>query len=164
MVWAQIMPFVALQFFEGDMKETITIMLLCCFTLWLLLNFFFFCTINLSYLNTFFGTTTGPQYACELFLTSSEDNIKFKTAFRKRLQSTKSIEADVKEWVANNIDRWKVDKPDWLKIEFIPNDTLPQAVLEAEGGAAKRRRSSVSLREMVGLEEIKVTKVHPQQE
>jgi len=48
---------------------------------------------------------------------------------------------------------------------LIPDDFLPQAALEAEGGTNRtRRRSSVSLREMVGLEEIKDTKVHPQEE
>jgi len=60
-----------------------------------------------------------------------------------------------------------VDDPDWYPnwIDLIPDDFLPQAVLEAEGGTnRKRRRSSVSLREIVGLEEIKDTKVHPQQQ
>jgi len=58
-----------------------------------------------------------------------------------------------------------VDNPDWFKIELIPDEFLPQAVLEAEGGTnRKRRRSSVSLREMVGLEERKEIKVHPQQQ
>ena len=60
----------------------------------------------------------------------------------------------MKEWVANNIDRWKVDNPDWFKIELIPDEFLPQVVLVAEGGLGrKRRRSSISLREIVGLEE-----------
>jgi len=78
---------------------------------------------------------------------------------------TKSIEAEVKEWVAHNIDRWKEENPEWFKIDLIPDEFLPQAVLEAEGGAnRKRRRSSVSLREIVGFEERKVTKDHPQQE
>ena len=96
---------------------------------------------------------------------SSEDNIKFKVAFKKRLQFTKSIEAEVKEWVASNIDRWKVDNPDWFKIDLIPDEILPQAALEAEGGTnRKRRRSSVSLREIAGLEERKDSKVHPQGE
>jgi len=38
---------------------------------------------------------------------------------------------------------------------------LPKDVFRAEGGA-KRRRSSVSLREMVGLREASVGRVHPQ--
>jgi len=94
---------------------------------------------------------------------SSEDSVKFKTAFKKNLRFTKSIEAEVKEWVANNIDRLNEEKPDWFAIEYIPDEFLPQAVLEAEGGThRKSRRSSVSLREIAGLEERKDTKVHPQ--
>jgi len=43
-----------------------------------------------------------------------------------------------------------VEKPDWFKIEMIADDFLPRDVLEAEGGA-KKRKSSVSLREIVGV-------------
>jgi len=109
MVWAQIMPFIALQFFEGSNKDALSIILACSATVWLVLNIVFFRTINLSYLNTFFGTMTGPQYACELFLMAGfEENIKFKTAFKKNLTFTKSITKEVKEWVANNMTdgRW----------------------------------------------------------
>jgi len=156
------MPFVTLQFYEGSNKDALTTILVCSATLWLILNIFFFRTINKSYFNTFFETMTGLQYTCEVFLKSKEDATKFEFAFETRLQYTKSIEAEVKEWVANNIDRWKVDNPNWFKIELIPDDVLPQAVLEVEGGTnRKRRRSSVSLREMVGLEERKDIKVHP---
>ena len=165
MVWAQITPFVALLFFEGDKKEKITIILACSATLWLLLNIIFFRTINKSYYNTFFGTMKAPQYTCEVFLNSNDDAKKFDFTFETRLQYTNSIEAEVKEWVANNIDQWKVDNPDWFKIELIPDEFLPQAVIEAEGGTnRKRRRNSISLREIVGLEERKDTKVHPQEE
>ena len=71
----------------------------------------------------------------------------------------------MKEWVANNIDYWKEDNPSWFNIEFIPDEFFPKAVIEAEGGASrKRRRSSVSLREIVGLEErtADIRRVHPQ--
>jgi len=57
----------------------------------------FFCTIDLSYLNTFFGTQTAPQYTCEVFLTSAEDATKFDFTFETRLQFTKSINKEVKE-------------------------------------------------------------------
>jgi len=58
MVWAQAFPFVALQLYEGDDKDSITIFLIGSFSLWLALNVAFFCTIDLNYLNTFFGTFT----------------------------------------------------------------------------------------------------------
>jgi len=162
MVWAQIMPFVALHFYEGSNKDALSTILACSATVWLILNFVFFCTIDLDYLNTFFGTMTGPQYTCGVFLASKDDATKFDFAFETRLQYTKSIEAEVKEWVANNIDQWRADKPDWFKLDLIPDEFLPQAVFEAEGAVnRKRRRSSISLREIVGLEEKKV-RVHPE--
>ena len=156
MIWAQAFPFVALQFYEeGDTisKDTITLILMGCFSSWLLLSLMFFGTINLNYLGTFFGTKTAPQYTCELFRTSEEDSAKFRAAFENRSSYTTSIRKEVKEWVKNNIDRWKLEAPSWFKIEMIPDDLLPASVVEVEGGA-NRRRSSVGLRELVGSETI----------
>ena len=59
LVWAQVSPFVALQFYEGsneEEKDALTLFLVGSLGLWLLLNVMFFCTINLKYLNTFIGT------------------------------------------------------------------------------------------------------------
>ena len=47
----------------------------------------------------------------------------------------KAIQAEVKEWVSNNKEQWKNDKPDWFVIEKIPDEYLPKEVFEAEGGA-----------------------------
>ena len=55
----------------------------------------------------------------------------------------------------------KREKPDWFNIEKIPDEFLPKDLFEAEGGA-NRRRSSVSLREIVGLKEVSLGRVHPQ--
>jgi len=66
------------------------------------------------------------------------------------LSYSTSVHGEVKEWVGANIARRKVKKPDWIIIEMIPDDVLPRDVLEAEGGAM-RRRSSYRLREIVGL-------------
>jgi len=161
MIWAQAFPFVALQYFDGDSKDGITVFVAVSFTAWLVSNIIFFCTIDLSYLNTFFGRKTAPQYTCELFFTSQDDFQKFDAIFTNRIQYTKSIHEEVKEWVAENIDQWRRNQPDWFNIEMIPDEYLPKEVFEAEGGA-KRRRSSVSLREMVGLREASVGRLHPQ--
>ena len=56
----------------------------------------------------------------------------------------------MKEWVKNNIDRWKEEAPSWFKIETIPDDFLPTEVFVAEGGV-NRTRSTISLREIVGI-------------
>jgi len=45
------------------------------------------------------------------------------------------MKAEVKEWVSNNKEQWKNDKPDWFVIEKIPDEYLPKEVFEAEGGA-----------------------------
>jgi len=61
------MPFVALQFFDN---VQVTIFLVCSFALWVMLNIVFFCTIDLSYLGTFFGTMTALQYTVMLYNTN----------------------------------------------------------------------------------------------
>jgi len=127
----------------------------------LLSSIIFFCMTDLSYLNTFFGSMTAAQYTCELYLTSKDDFQKFDAIFTNRIQYTKKIHEEVKLWVATNIGQWRMERPDWFKIEMIPDELLPKDVFRAEGGA-KRRRSSVSLREMVGLREASVGRVHPQ--
>jgi len=161
LIWAQAFPFVALQYFDGDSKDIMTGFLVVSFTAWLVSNIIFFCTIDLSYLNTFFGSMTAAQYTCELYITSKDDFQRFDAVFSNRIQYTKSIHGEVKEWVAENIDQWRSDQPNWFNIAMIPDELLPKDVFEAEGGA-KRRRSSVSLREMVGLREGSVGRVHPQ--
>jgi len=162
MIWAQVFPFVALQYFDGKQKDIMTWFSVMSFIAWMVLNIIFFCTIDLSYLNTFFGTKTAPQYTCELFMTSNDDFQKFDAIFDNRIQYTKTIHEKVKEWVAANIDGWRRETPDWFTIEMIPDEFLPKDLFEAEGGA-NRRRSSVSLREMVGLREASVGRVHPQE-
>jgi len=161
MIWAQAFPFVALQYFDGDSKDIMTWFLVMSFTAWLVLNFIFFCTIDMSYLNTFFGTKTAPQYTCERFLNAENDSARWSAAFENRIEYKKAIQEEVREWVSNNIELWKREKPYWFNTELIPDEFLPKYVFEAEGGA-KRRRSSVSLREMVGLRDGSVGRVHPQ--
>ena len=162
MIWAQAFPFVALQYFDSEIKDIMTDFLAFSFSAWMVSNIIFFCTIDLSYLNTFFGTKTAPQYTCELYLTSKEDFQKLDAIFTNRIEYTKSIREEVKEWVAANIDEWRRIEPDWFNIEMIPDEFLPLNVFGTEGGFDRRRRSSVSLREIVGLREASVGRVHPQ--
>jgi len=55
MVWAQIMPFVALLMYrdktENADKHGVTIFLTCSFSMWLLLNVILFCTIDVKYIS-----------------------------------------------------------------------------------------------------------------
>ena len=101
-------------------KDNITIFLVGSFCAWLLLNVFFFATVDLSYLPTFFDKKTAPQYACELFKSSKDDSAKFNAVFTNRLSYTKEVHADVKEWVSQNIDRWENTSKykHWWRISF----------------------------------------------
>jgi len=164
MVWAQAFPFVALQFYEeGDTisKDLITLILIGSFSTWLLLNVAFFCSIDLSYLGTFFGTKTAPQYTCEYFITSKEDFQRWDAVFENRLSYTTSIHKEVRTWVADNVTRWQNEKPPFFKIEMIPDDLLPRAVFEAEGGVRRRRRSSM-FGEIIRIEQRESNQVHPE--
>ena len=141
MIWAQIMPFVALSFYDGGNKEQLETLLLGSFGIWLVLNGLFFCSIEMSYIMTFFGTKTAPQYTVELFRNSEDDISKFDAAFDNRQSYINGIEEEVKEWVRVNIDRWRIENEDWFEVDKIWDEFLPVEVFEAVGGA-KRRRSS----------------------
>ena len=147
-VWAQILPFVALEFFEGDKKEELRSFLTTSCASWFVLNLFFFAHINTSHIHTFFSFKTAPMYTIERFQTNVIDSKKFSAAFENRMSFKKSIHDEIKQWVAANIEDWRRDKPDWFHVEAIPNEYLPASVVTAEGGA-KRRRSSVSLKEIL---------------
>jgi len=145
MIWAQAFPFVALLFYEeGDTisKDAITMILICSFSSWLLLNIVFFCTIDLTYSGTFFGKKTAPQYTCEYFQTSTEDFQRWDAVFENRISYTKAIHEEVKQWIANSITQWMNEKPAWFKIEMIADKLLPQDVLSAEGGTNRVRESN----------------------
>ena len=149
MVWTQVFSLVALYFYEDTegsipLKGKLTLFLVCSCATWLLLNIIFFCNINESYYHTFFGTTTAPQYTCQLFRESEEDFAKFDAAFTNRMSYTMSIENEIRSRVAENINVWKREKEAWFQIELIPDKYLPEEVFVSEGGI-KRRRASFSL-------------------
>jgi len=150
LMWAQISPFVAFQFYNGAHSETLKLFLVISFVIWTVLNLAFVCTIDLNYIHTFFSTETAAQYTVGLFKNATDDMMRFDAAFTNRKSFTKAIHGEIKEWVRLNIDRWRLEEQDWFKVALIYDEFLPIEVYEAEGGA-RRRRSSMSFREVVGL-------------
>ena len=162
------MPFVALQLYEdeGNMgafrKENLQIFLLCNLGAWVITIVAFFNSIDLSYVNTFFDFTTGSEYTCSRFQDASDDHGKFLFAFKKKVSYTKSIHGEIKTWVSDNIVRWRIEGEKWFEIDLIPKEMLPSEELLSEGGAQRRKRSSVSMREVIGLVTVSNSdKVHP---
>jgi len=158
MLWAQVFPFIALYLVDdnestlgGRTRREMLSFLMGIFILWLVLIVTFFCTIDISYIGTFFGTKTGPQYTVECFERGNTERAKFRTFFKNRLQYTEKIHDQVKEWVAENINEWRRENPDWFDMELIPDEFLPKEIFEEEGGA-RRRRSSASMSSILGLE------------
>ena len=152
MVWAQIMPFVALNWYSKENKEDLRLLLGVNFTIWLVLNGFFFLSIEKSFVKTFFTTMTAPEYTVQLFLTSEDDASKFDAAFDNRASYIKKCEGEVKEWVRVNIERWRFENADWFKIDKIPDAMLPAEVVQEEGGTRRRRSSVHSVREILGIQ------------
>ena len=151
MIWAQIMPFVALSFYEKENKEQLQTLLLVNCGIWVVLNGLFFCSIDRSFVWTFFGRQTAPQYTVDLFRNSEDDASKFDAAFDNRRSYIVECEDEVKEWLRENIARFNLEQPEWWKIEMVGDEFLSQFVIEAEGGLRRRRNSVQSVREILGI-------------
>ena len=115
--------------------------------MWLCLTVVFF--LSIERLGTFFTTTTGPEYTVQLFREAPSDELRFDAAFTNRRSYINGLEEEVKEWLRENIDRFKVEQPEWWKIEMVPDEFLPEEAIEAEGGVRRRRSSVHSVREML---------------
>jgi len=152
MIWAQIMPFVALSFYEKENKEQLQTLLLVNCGIWVVLNGLFFCSIDRSFVWTFFGRQTAPQYTVDLFRNSEDDASKFDAAFDNRRSYIVECEDEVKEWLRENIARFNLEQPEWWKIEMVGDEFLSQFVIEAEGGLRRRRNSVQNFREILGIE------------
>ena len=147
------MPFVALQLYDdsaglgdGDIsKANLRYFMLCTLSVWLLTNVAFFSTINLSYVNTFFGRENAVEYTVDLFLTANDDKTRFRAVFRKRASYTMPIRNEVKAWVTDNIERWIEEKSEWFDIGLVDEELIPIELLHTIKGnktSQRRRRSS----------------------
>ena len=138
MLWAQMMPFVALGWYEGGKKEQLKMWLLGCFGVWVALNGLFFLSIERSFVRTFFTRKTAPQYTVELFLEATSDELRFDAAFTNRRSYIEGVKEQVKEWMGLKVVRFQVEDLEWWEIEMVGDEFLPEAVIEAVGGVSRR--------------------------
>jgi len=103
----------------------------------------YFCN---RYFFTFFSPITAPSYTVELYKTGNTDEQMFNAAFTNRLNYIKLIHEEVKQWVADNIERWKEEGEEWFEIDMIPDQMMPSNL------SIKRRISrATSFRESLGI-------------
>ena len=153
MIWAQIMPFVALSFYEGGNKEQLETLLLGSFGIWLVLNGLFFYSIDRSFAGTFFGRHTAPQYTVELFRTSEDDATKFGVAFDTRRSYIFECEDEVRAWMEANYELLVGE--DWFIVAKVPDDFLPKRILGelnalaiSEGKSGREKMEATTLSSM----------------
>ena len=135
---------------EGTNKiyeEMLWIMFACLCGLFLTSSLAFVWLIDRKYLDSFFSTATGPQFAVVKYNTATTDFqrmnvLKYYPTYYDELK------VQVQELIDENWEDWMKDRPEWLTdnvIASIPDEYLPKTEvnrLEDEGGG-KRRRSSV---------------------
>ena len=153
MLWAQIMPFVALGFYEGGNKEQLEMLLLGSFGVWLVLNGLFFWSIEKNFLGTFFGSKTAPQYTVDLFRDSANDFSKFGVAFDTRRSYIFECEDEVRAWVEANYELLVGE--DWFIVAKVPDDFLPKQMLDelnelaiSEGKSGREKMEATTLSSM----------------
>ena len=138
MLWAQVMPFVALQLKwededeeDREAKDSIAIFLACSCGAWVLsYAVFIFCAIDSSFINTFFGTMTASQFAIASYRDSQTDSQRYWWVFQSCLSYTEPIHDEVKMWISDNINKWEAEKEEWFDINRISKEFLPKEYAE----------------------------------
>jgi hypothetical protein len=99
-----------------------------------------------EYRKTFYSTQTGRDAILD-FWDSDDDAVKAAMMNNNRAL-WKSKDEEVRAWLEENWERWKVEKPDWFDDLFrsaVDDDLLPPAELRRQkmAGGGNRRRSSL---------------------
>jgi len=149
---AQVLPFVAFEIYKRsggvenklDLEELETALRALVGT-WAINVWLFFMLIKRKYRKTFWDPQTGWQCVIATFENTEDPYLKTNAIFTNHISMSQRIKADVIEYMAENWAEWERTKPPWFThglISKIPDEFIPEANLEALGGA-KRRRSSI---------------------
>ena len=115
-----------------------------------IINFSLFLkSIKQEYIHTFFDTTTGKQFAVNVYEEGESDAMKFNI-FLKHRSYYDSIQEDLMKWLNENWEKWEESNPDWFtpdNISNIPSDMLPVSVLQRMGGEKGRKASIAQMKE-----------------
>jgi hypothetical protein len=120
----------------------------------------FFISMESKYFSTFYSFQRGKDLTVKNFTNGKEDATKAAYTFQMSKHHWKSIEAEVRDWVDANWERWEEEKPEWFDGAMrarVPVDYIPESGdarrresvrrasvdVEAEGGIAGALRASI---------------------
>jgi hypothetical protein len=114
---------------------------------WLVCFLLFLKLMKKEYRKTFLSLETGNDWAMSFFIKGNTDAKRVKPV-RLNKHKWRKIRPEVKEFVAENWERWEEEEPDWFTDVWksrLPEDWLPATELRRQKmiGGGQRRRSSL---------------------
>ena len=134
--------------------------------IWFVSAVTFALVIKRKYLHTFYDMDTASTFNQKAFLHLREDQDLEKSDILNGHPDIYMAWGDelIKPWTINNWNRWEEEKPAWFTdkwIESVPNEYIPfewrvkykKTKGRVDDSQLQRRRSSISVRELVGGKE-----------
>ena len=135
-------------------------------TIWFVSAATFALVIKRRYLHTFYDMDTASTFNQKIFLHLREDQDLEKSEYLSVHPDVYKAWGDelIKPWTINNWNRWEEEKPAWFTdkwIEAVPNEYIPfewrvkykKTKGRVDDAQLKKRRGSISVRELVGEQE-----------
>ena len=156
-------------YYEGTTKlsdETLKNVLVTLSVVWLVSAVSLVSVVKKDYLRTFYSLETISEYKRRCLMSFREDQEDLKSKVLKEHPDVYKAwgEELLKPWTLKNWSRWEEEKPAWFTdrwIECVPNEYIPydyrvkykKTKGRVDDENLKRRRGSISVRELVGGQE-----------
>ena len=159
-IYSQLLPFAALHFYEQKVgiehKADVVLLrsaLLGLLGLWTTCIGLFIWVTKRAYLSTFYQKITASQFTIESFRKANSHEAKILTCFDNHISLIAGIKTEVKEYT---LAHWhEFEGKSWLTkaiVSQIPDEFIPTGALARVRGGVGRRRKSVSVREILGMD------------
>ena len=101
----------------------------------------FFFNIEKSHRQTFYSILKGKESTLKRIKQARSDGVKALVTFSTSRHHWKSIEGEIREFVAVNWDRWESEKPQWFDDAMrgrIPISYVPKRIRKSESDRRER--------------------------
>ncbi|GMH89319.1 hypothetical protein TrST_g955 [Triparma strigata] len=152
--------------YEGDAKlsdDALKTILASLSALWVISVIAFFSVMKKEYIRTFYSIETTSDFNKNWFLSQGEDQDEEKSLELSLHPEVYATWGDdiIKPWTLENWSRWEEERPAWFTdkwIEGVPNRFVPydyrvkykKTKGRVDDNQLKRRRGSISVREILG--------------